>query len=97
MGPVSEAFPWYSWVGPIGEAHVILEIHLRPGRDRWVKVLESRFGYCKCFVRDYHFSGIRIGVFLCRGHRSKGSRVMNGFSFNDRSSLCDFILDWFYL
>ena len=28
------------WVGPLGEAHVIMEIQVGLGRDCWVKVLD---------------------------------------------------------
>ena len=34
-------------------------------------------------------------IYMSR-HQFKGSRVMNGFSFDDRSSSSDYVFDWFY-
>ena len=31
MGPTGEATPWYSWLGPVGEAHVIIAVQGGPG------------------------------------------------------------------
>ena len=37
---MGEAVPWYSWVGLMGEARVIMAMQVGPGRDRGVKVLD---------------------------------------------------------
>ena len=37
---MSEAAPWYSWVGPVGEVRMIMTIHIGPVGDHWVKVLD---------------------------------------------------------
>lgn len=57
-------------------------MNLGSGVEYWVGLwVRSRVGYRECFVQNFHFCGLRIGVSICRGHRSKGSRVMDGFSF----------------
>ena len=30
----------FRWVGPVGEARVIMVVQVGPGRGRWVKVLD---------------------------------------------------------
>ena len=40
VGPVYKAIPWYSLVGPEGEACIIIAIQVGSCSDRWVKVLD---------------------------------------------------------
>ena len=37
---MGEATRYYSWVGSVGEARMIMKMEVGPGRDRWVKVLD---------------------------------------------------------